>query len=317
MSRVFVTRRIPQPGIDRLKEHFTDVEVFAGDRDMDKREIIAFMKRCEVLLSMLTNPIDRDVLESNPELKGVCNYAAGYNNIDLTFARQVGIKVCNTPDVLTESTADLAWALMLSVARRVMEGDRMMRQEGFPGWEPMLLLGMDLHHKTLGILGMGRIGQAVAARAIGFGMRVIYHKPSGPLSDLPFKAEFVPRDTLLKEADFISIHVPLTPGSRHMIGEREFGLMKNTAVLVNTARGPIVDEKALVNALKDGQIFGAGLDVFENEPALEPGLTGLPNVVLLPHIGSASIETRTAMALLAADNAIAVLKGEKPLYQVK
>jgi glyoxylate reductase len=316
MSRILVTRQLPQPAIDKLKVQFDEVEVFAEDRDMTKQEIINSMRGCEVLLSMLTNPVDKELMESNPNLKGVCNYAAGYNNIDTTYARQAGIKVCNTPDVLTESTADLTWALMLAAGRRVAEGDRLMRKKGFPGWEPMTLLGMDIYGKTLGIVGLGRIGLAVATRACGFGMKVLYYKASGPAVVLSIKAEFVPKDRLFREADFISIHTPLAPGTRHLIGEKELKLMKPTAVLVNTSRGAVIDEEALVKALKNGTIFAAGLDVYENEPALAEGLSKLPNAVLLPHIGSASIETRTAMALLAADNAIAVLKGKTPPKEV-
>jgi glyoxylate reductase len=317
VSRILVTRQIPQPGIDRLKEQFDEVQVFTENRDMEKQEIIAAMQDCDVLLCMLTNPIGKELMDSNPHLKGVCNYAAGYNNIDTAYAKQRGIKVCNTPDVLTESTADLTWALMLAAGRRVVEGDRLMRKKGFPGWEPMTLLGMDIYGKTLGIIGLGRIGLAVATRACGFGMKVLYYKASGPAANLPFKAEFTPKDKLLKESDFISIHTPLNSGTAHLIGERELRMMKKTAVLVNTSRGAVIDEKALVKALKEGQIFAAGLDVYENEPALAEGLAKLPNVVLLPHIGSASIETRTAMALLAADNAIAVLKNEPPPREVK
>ncbi len=312
MSRIFITRLIPQPAIDKLKQVFTDVQVFAWDRNMTTNEIISGMKKCDVLLCMLTNPIDKAVIDSNPSLRGICNYAVGYNNIDIDYAASKGIIVCNTPDVLTESTADLTWALIMSASRRIVEGDMLMREGKFPGWEPMLLLGRDVYKKTLGIIGMGRIGQAVAKRAIGFGMKIIYYKSSGKIDNLPFEAEFVSFETLLMNADIISIHAPLTPQTRHLIGENEFKLMKPTAVLVNTARGAIVDEKSLVNALRDKVIFSAGLDVFENEPILAAGLVDVPNVVLLPHIGSASIETRTSMALLAAENAIAVIQGKEP-----
>jgi glyoxylate reductase len=312
MSRVVVTRNIPQPGIDRLKQVFSEVEVFPYDRDVTKAELIDIMKGCDVLLCLLTSPIDKEVIDSNPNLKGICNYAVGFNNIDISYANSKGIIVCNTPDVLTETTADLTWALIMSACRRVLESDKLMRSGTFSGWEPMMMLGRDIYGKTLGIIGMGRIGQAVAMRATGFGMRIIYNKHSGPASDLPFKAEFVEFETLLKEADIISIHTPLTPQTRHLIGYKELAMMKRTTVLINTARGPIIDEKALVKALKNGDIFAAGLDVYENEPKMEDGLADLPNVVLLPHIGSATIETRTAMSLLAAENAIAIMQGKKP-----
>jgi glyoxylate reductase len=316
MSRILVTRQIPQPAIELLRQAFTEVEVFAQDRNMTSAEIMAAMQDCEVLLCMLTNPIDKAVMDSNPKLIGICNYAVGYNNIDVANAFAKGIIVCNTPEVLTETTADLTWALIMSASRRIVEGDCLMRKGGFPGWEPMLLLGRDVYQKTLGIIGMGRIGIAVAKRACGFGMRIIYYKASGVDDHLPFEAEYVTLETLLKDADIVTIHAPLTPATKHLIGERELNLMKQTAVLINTARGAIIDEKALVKALKTGKIFAAGLDVFENEPALEEGLADLPNVVLLPHIGSASIETRTNMALLAAENAIAIIKGTNPPARV-
>lgn len=312
MSRIFITRTIPQPGIDRLKQVFDDVEVYPFERDITKTELISLMKECDVLLCLLTNIIDKEVIESNPKLKGICNYAVGFNNIDIPYAVSKGITVCNTPDVLTETTADLTWALIMSACRRVLEGDKLMRSGSFLGWEPMMLMGMDVYGKTLGILGMGRIGQAVAKRATGFGMRIIYSKQSGPYSDLPFMAEYVDLETLFKESDIISIHAPLTPQTRHLIGYSELLKMKQTAVLINTARGPIIDEKALVKALKNGDIFSAGLDVYENEPLLTDELVELSNVVLLPHIGSATIETRTNMALLASENAIAIMQGSKP-----
>lgn len=316
MTRILVTRKLPQPGIDKLKAVFDEVEVFAEDRVMTRAEIIRSMQNCEVLLCLLTDTIDKEIIDANPNLKGICNYAVGYNNIDIAYAKSKGVIVCNTPDVLTESTADLTWALLMAAARRIAEGDKYMREGKFPGWEPMLMLGRDICQKTLGIIGMGRIGKAVASRAVGFGMRIIYNKSSGPDPKLPFEADFVALDSLLKEADFISIHAPLTPETKHLIGEKEFEIMKKTAVLINTARGAIVDEKALVMALKQGKIFAAGLDVYENEPAMAEGLAELSNVVLAPHIGSASIETRTDMALLAADNAITILQGIKPLTQV-
>jgi len=316
MTRILVTRKLPQPGIDKLREVFNEVAVFSEEREMTKTELTSAMKNCDVLLCLLTNIVDKEVIDSNPHLKGICNYAVGYNNIDVEYAKSRGIIVCNTPDVLTETTADLTWALLMAAARRIAEGDKYMREGSFPGWEPMLMLGRDIYQKTLGIIGMGRIGKAVASRAVGFGMRIIYNKTSGPDLSLPFDAKFVDLDSLLKEADFISIHAPLTPQTKHLIGEREFGIMKNTAVFINTARGAIVDEKALVNALKHGKIFAAGLDVYENEPAMTEGLAELPNVVLAPHIGSASIETRTNMALLAAENAIAIVRKTKPPTEV-
>lgn len=316
MSRILITRKIPDLAIDKLRQAFSKVEVFQPDRNMTTDEIISAMQSCEVLLCMLTNPIGKAIIDSNPKLKGICNYAVGYNNLDVAYAHSKGIIVCNTPDVLTESTADLTWALIMSVSRRIVEGDNLMRKGKFTGWEPMMLLGRDVFGKTLGIIGMGRIGMAVAKRAIGFGMRIVYYKPSGAEANLPFEADYMPLSELLKASDIISIHAPLTAETKHLIGERELNMMKQTAVLINTARGPIIDEKALVIALKAGVIYAVGLDVYENEPSIEPELADLPNVVLLPHIGSASIETRTAMAILAAENAIAVLQGMEPPARV-
>jgi glyoxylate reductase len=316
MIRAYITRQIPQPAIDKLKLTFTDVEVFAEDRNMSSTEIISAMQDCDVLICMLTNQIDKAVIDSNLHLKGICNYAVGFNNIDVAYANSKGIIVTNTPDALTESTADLTWSLLMAAARRVVEGDKLMRSGTFPGWEPMMLLGRDVFGKTLGIIGMGRIGKAVAKRALGFDMKIIYSKSSGPDNTLPFDAEFVDLDTLLEQSDFISIHAPLTPETKHLIGKNEFERMKSTAVLINTARGAILDEKALVAALRNGDIFAAGLDVYEHEPALEEGLADLHNVVLLPHIGSASIETRTNMAMLTAANAIAIINGTEPPTQV-
>lgn len=316
MSRVFITRQIAQQAIAELDSVFTDTEVFAEDRNMSSSEIIHSMRGCDVLISMLTNTISKEVINSNSNLKGICNYAVGFNNIDVDYARSKGIVVCNTPDVLTESTADLTWALIMSASRRIVEGDRMMRTGAFPGWEPMMLLGRDVFQKTLGIIGMGRIGLAVAKRAIGFGMKILYTRASGAWKDLPFEAEFVTLDSLLQQADIISVHAPLTPETQHLISTREFVLMKKTAVLINTARGAIIDEAALIHALQSGEIFAAGLDVYEHEPALTNGLAELNNAVLLPHIGSASIETRTNMARLTAENAIAIIQGKEPPARV-
>lgn len=312
MSRVFITRTIPQPAIDRLMQVFTEVEVNPLPRNLSHAEIISGLQGSDILISMLTDTIDRDVIDSNPRLKGICNYAVGYNNIDYIYANSRGIAVCNTPGVLTETTADLTWALLMSAARRIVEGDAMMRSVNFPGWEPLMLLGVDIYAKTLGIIGMGRIGQAVAKRAFGFGMKVIYYRPGGVIADLPFPAEAVELSVLLQNSDFLSIHTPLTSATRHLIGEAELKQMKPTAVLINTSRGAILKESALVTALQNKTIFAAGLDVYEFEPDVTAGLAALPNVVLAPHIGSASIETRTRMAMMTAENAITVYLGKEP-----
>jgi glyoxylate reductase len=249
------------------------------------------------LLCLLTDRIDAAFLEKAPGLRIVANMAVGTDNVDLAAARRLGIAVSNTPDVLTDATADLAFALLLAAARRLAWADRFVRGGGFTGWHPELGIGLDVTGRTLGIVGAGRIGRAVAARAAGFRMEVLFHSRSGG----------TPLDELLERSDFVSLHVPLTPETRHRIGARELARMKRTAVLVNTARGPIVDEEALVRALADGTIAAAGLDVFEREPALAPGLAALPNVVLAPHLGSATIATRARMAEIAARNVVAAL----------
>jgi glyoxylate reductase len=259
---------------------------------------------------MLTDPIDLPLLKLAPQLKIVANYAVGTNNIDLKACKELGIQASNTPDVLTEATAELAMGLLLDVARGISSGDRATRRGEFTGWGPLYRLGTELSGKTLGIVGYGRIGQAMAVRARAFGLKITYHQRR----ELPGlrDASYVPLERLIRESDFISLHCPLTPETKHLIGGRELGMMKPTAYLINTARGPVVDEAALVQALREGKIMGAGLDVFEREPLLEPGLAELENVVIPPHLGSATRETRAAMAIRAVDNILAALKGERP-----
>lgn len=275
---------------------------------------MTYLKEADAVISMLSDPIDKEVIEAGKNLKVIANYAVGYNNIDIEAATKSGIAVVNTPDVLTEASADLAWALLLAVSRRVVEGDTMTRAGKFRGWAPELLLGVPVYGQTLGIIGAGRIGQAVARRAKGFGMRVLYHNrkrlPKAIENDLGMS--YAALDDLLAESDFVSLHCPLTPETKHLIGPRELGLMKQTAVLINTARGPVVDEEALLQALRKKTIFGAGLDVYEKEPLLTPGLADLPNVVLTPHIGSADTRTRLAMVDMVLNDIIAVLNNERP-----
>ncbi len=312
MPKILITRAIPDPAIQKLKEVF-EVAVNPFDRPMTRCELLSAITDCDALISMLSDSIDLELMRAAPKLKVVANYAVGYNNIDLKAAQEHEITVCNTPGVLTESTADLAWALLMATARRIVEADALMRSGTFTGWEPMMLLGADIHAKTMGIIGMGRIGQAVARRASGFDMKIIY---TGKPKDLDFTAENVDLDTLLQKSDFISLHVPITPETHHLIGKREFAKMKNSAILINTARGAVVHEAELVYALQKGIIAGAGLDVFEHEPLIQEGLAKLQNVVLAPHIGSASTETRIAMGMLAASNAIAVIQGKEPPAKV-
>lgn len=313
MYNVLITRKLPGQGFQRLQE-LCSVTVFPEDRNMTKEELLAAMPQYDAVISMLANPMDAEVIAAGERLKVIANYAVGYNNIDVAAATSRGIAVVNTPDVLTGASADFTWALLLAAARRVVEGDAMVRAGRFVGWSPELLLGTEVHGKTLGIIGAGRIGQAVAKRALGFDMPVLYHNrrrlPESVEKEL--KMTYVDLPTLLKEADFISLHCPLTPETRHLIGAQEFALMKPTAVLINTSRGPVIDEAALVRALKEGQIAAAGLDVFEQEPELHPGLAELPNVVLAPHIASASVETRLKMVDLVAGDVLAVLQGKRP-----
>ena len=313
MYSVFVTRKLPGQGLERLRD-LCEVTVFPEDRNMTKEELLEIIPGQDAVITMLANPIDSEVIGAGQKLKVIANYAVGFNNIDLAAATARGIAVVNTPDVLTAASADFAWALLLATARRVVEGDALVRAGRFAGWAPELLLGVEVHGKTVGIGGAGRIGQAVAKRARGFAMRILYHNRTRLPEDVERELglEYADLDALLKEADFVSLHCPLTPETRHLIGERELGLMKPTAVLINTARGPVVDEGALVQALREGRIYGAGLDVFENEPALHPGLAELPNVVLAPHIASAGRETRLQMVDLVVSDVLAVLKGQRP-----
>jgi Lactate dehydrogenase and related dehydrogenases len=267
------------------------------------------LSRAVAAIVTLTDRIDAETLESARELKVLANYAVGYNNIDLEAAQRGGIAVTNTPDVLTDATADLTWALLLATARRVVEGDRLVRSGQWTGWTPTQLLGAAVAGSSVGIVGMGRIGQAVARRAAGFQMRVNYH--SRRAVDAQSGAPWVSRDLpeLLRESDIVTIHVPLTPETRHLIGAPEFALMRRTAILINTARGPIVDESALVTALQKGTIAGAGLDVFEDEPEIHPHLASMQQVVLLPHLGSATLATRVEMGMICLKNIEAVLAG--------
>lgn len=318
MSRfkVFVTRRIPEEGLAPLRERY-DVEVNPEDRILTREELLAGVRRCDALLCLLTDRIDAEVMDANPGLRVISNYAVGYNNIDVDAATRRRIPVTNTPGVLTETTADMAWALMMAVARRVVEGDRWMRSGTWPGWGPLQLLGQDIYGKVLGIVGFGRIGQAAARRARGFQMQVIYYsRQRKPDAERELGAVYRPLDQLLQEADYVQLHVPLTPETHHLIGERELNLMKPTAYLINTSRGPVIDEQALVRALAAGRIAGAGLDVYEEEPKMAPGLAELDNVVLAPHLGSATRETRGRMAAMAAANLIAVLEGRRPPHLV-
>jgi glyoxylate reductase len=314
MSRVFVTLPLPSPGIDMLRERFdvTMMEAEGMPPDVLKRHIAE--SDPVGIIGMVNVPITDEIMAAAPQLRVVANYAVGYNNVDVAAATHRGVLVTNTPGVLTDATADLAFALILAVARRVVESDRFLREGKFKGWKADLLLGSDVYGRVLGIIGFGRIGQAVARRGLGFNMSILYSdaRRISPEVESELRAQYVPLDELLRKADYVSIHADLNDQTRHLISERELKLMGPEHYLINAARGPIVDEKALVRALKEGWIKGAGLDVYEREPATEPGLTDCWNAVLLPHLGSATVTARAAMAETAAKNLIAAVDGQTP-----
>lgn len=312
MHSVLVTRRLPASVLAKL-EAAAALDLYTGDRAIPPEELRARVADKDALVCLLTDAVDRSVIDAAPRLKIVANVAVGYNNVDVAYARSRGIVVTNTPDVLTESVADFTWALILAVTRRISEGERLLRRGEWKGWALDFMLGAELRGKQLGLVGLGRIGRAVAARAPAFGMRVAY--TSRQDDDFP-GVERLSLDRLLVTSDIVSLHVPLTPETRHLIDRKALARMKRSAYLVNTARGPVVDEEALAWALKQHLLAGAALDVYENEPAVHPDLLALENVLLVPHLGSATTETRTAMADLAAANVLAVLGGRDALTPV-
>jgi glyoxylate reductase len=309
LARVLVTRRLPPWGLDLLTEAGHELVEPIGDGGLAHDEIVARAPDVDAIVSLLTDRIDAAVLSAGaPRLRVVANVAVGYDNIDLDAATRHGIAVCNTPGVLDETTADLAFLLVLAAARRAWESESDLRAGRWPGWDIDQYLGRDVYGAVLGVVGFGRIGQAVARRASGFGMEVLHHTRSD--TGLPgWQGDL---DRLLAESDIVTLHIPLTDATRHLIGGRRLRLMKPDAVLVNTSRGPVVDEEALASALEEGTIFAAGLDVYEREPQVHPRLLAAPRAVLFPHIGSASVATRTRMAQVAAENVVAVLAGERP-----
>jgi glyoxylate reductase len=310
-DKVLVTREIPEAGLHLLEDF--DVMVLS-EAPPERDELLEAVDGVDAILSTATEKIDDELLDAaGSSLKVVANMAVGYDNIDVPAATERGVTVTNTPGVLDETTADVAFMLMLAAARRLGESERVLRAGEWEWWGPKLFMGPDVWGKKLGIVGMGRIGQAVARRAKGFGMEILYHNRSrDEAMEKELDARYLDLDELLETADFISIHTPLTDETRHLIGTSELEKMKGQAVLVNTSRGPVVDEAALAEALAEKRIFAAGLDVYEEEPKVHPKLLELENVVLAPHIGSGSIETRNRMAVLAAENLISVLRGEEP-----
>lgn len=314
MSEIVVTCRLPDPGLPLLRGLSDDVTILSDDLSPGRDAILAAVPGCRALVSILADPVDASVLDAaGPDLRVVANYAVGFNNIDVDAATERGIAVTNTPGVLTDATAELVFSLLLSAARWVVEGDRMVRAGEFGGWGPSLLLGTSLAGKTFGVVGCGRIGQATGRIARGFGMNMVYaHRRQVPEFEADTGAELIPLPQLLTEADVVSLHVPLNEETHHLIGAEQLDQMKSTAILINTARGPVVDEDALVAALREGKIAAAGLDVYENEPRLAEGLTELPNAVLLPHLGSGTVETRGEMARMTANAVGDVLAGRRP-----
>ncbi len=310
---VLVTKRIFPEAVELLRQA-AEVDYVDSDDGLPPGELTSRARGKQGVVSQLTDRFDAAQIAKLEDVRVIANVAVGFDNVDLEAATRNGIVVTNTPDVLTDTTADLAFALLLAAARRIPEAHRFVHSGKWRRWTIDLLAGRDVHHKTLGIFGMGRIGQAVARRGRGFSMRVLYHdaRRAPEALERELGLEFADKDRLLAEADFVSLHVPLTESTRHMIGAAEFARMKRTAILVNTARGPIVDEPALAQALKVGTIAAAGLDVFEHEPRVDPLLLELDNVVLAPHIGSASMETRRKMSLVAAENCLAALEGRRP-----
>ncbi len=306
--RVLVTRRVPRECLDLLRKHF-DVEHYDKGTAIPRKRLLRSVRDKDGLLCLLTDRIDAELLAAAPRLKAVSTFSVGYDHIDLPACKARGVAVTNTPGVLTESTADFTWALLMAAARRVVEGDALMRGGKFKGWDPLMLLGTDVFGKTLGIIGFGRIGQAVAKRAGGFSMRVLYYdtRRAAPEAEKALGARIVPLKELLRESDYVSVHTILDETTRHLLDDKAFRLMKRSACLINAARGPIVDEKALVRALKSERIHGAGLDVYEREPRTAPGLSSCRNAVLAPHLASATLETRRKMGVMAASGLVDAL----------
>jgi glyoxylate reductase len=311
---VTVTHNFPEVALEKLRSR---AEVFYNNsgKSMSPADLIDRAGKSDAIVSYLTDKVDAAVIDAGGDhLKIIANYGAGFNNIDFAHAQKKGIWVSNTPGVLHETTADLTWAMLLGIARRIVESDRFTREGRFHGWQGDMFLGGDVYGKTLGVIGCGEIGRAVARRALGFNMQVLYHQRTRlpEAEEKKLNARFVSLDELLKASDFVTLHVPLTDATKHMIGRDQLAMMKPTAYLIHPARGKVVDDQALVDALKNKSIAGAALDVFENEPALTEGMTGLDNLIVLPHIGSASVATRDTMALLVVDNVFDALAGKTP-----
>jgi glyoxylate reductase len=306
---VFITRRIPKEGLDLLRQSGAEIHLHDEETPFARKELLAQVRSCNGVIIGGGERVDTEFLDAAPKLKVVSCLAVGYDNVDLTEATRRRVTVTNTPNVLNEAVADLTWALILGVARRVVEGDRLARSGQWRGLSPTLLLGVDVAGKILGIVGAGRIGAAVAKRGSGFSMRLLYFTRNVKPEMEALGARHAAFEEILRESDFLCVHVPLTPDTRHLFGETEFRKMKPSAFFINMARGAVVDEAALVRALREGRIAGAGLDVYEHEPQISPELVAMPNTLLLPHLGSATVETRRRMSIMAVENLLAVLDG--------
>ncbi len=310
---VAVTNVFPQIALDKLSST-CDLKINQSGNSLTKEELLQKFSESDAIISYLTDKIDQDIIDRGTKLKIIANYGAGFNNIDVNYASKMDIWVTNTPSVLHETTADLTWAMILGAARRIVPADRYTRQGEFKGWGAEVFLGGDVYGKTLGIIGLGEIGSAVARRAIGFNMRTLYHQRNrlSEREENQLDVKYVTFDKILRDSDFLTLHVPLTEETEYMISNDEIALMKKTSFLIHTARGKVIDDYALVAALKEGRIAGAALDVYEDEPEITEGMTELSNLMMLPHIGSASFETRDKMALLVADNVVDALEGKTP-----
>jgi len=308
---VTVTNIFPQVALDKLS---SECDLKINRTSLTKEEIKQKVSGSDAVISYLTDRIDQDIIDRGTKLKIIANYGAGFNNIDVTYASERGIWVTNTPNVLHETTADLTWAMILGAARRIIPADRYTRESKFQGWGAQLFLGGDVYEKTLGIIGLGEIGRSVARRALGFNMRILYHQRNRlpKEEEKKLNVEYATFEKILRESDFLTLHVPLTEETEYMVGNDEIALMKKTAYLIHTARGKVIDDYALVAALREGRLAGAALDVYEDEPELTEGMRELDNLMVLPHIGSASFETRDKMALLVADNILDALEGKTP-----
>jgi glyoxylate reductase len=316
--KVFITRKIPEEGLRILEEAGIQYDMFPhAFTPPTKQQIMNGVQDCDGLVSLLSDPIDQEVLESSTKLRIVSQYAVGYNNIDLDTAKDHGITVTNTPGVLTDATADLTWGLILSAARHILTSDKYTRNGNYLGWAPLLQRGLEIRGKTLGIVGAGRIGSAVAMRARGFDMEILYHNRNrNPELEKSTGAKLVQFHDLIKRSDIISVHTPLTPETHHLFSMNEFKQMKDTAIFINTSRGPCVNESDLLEALRKKVIYAAGLDVYEREPAFTKGLEELDNVVMVAHIGSSTMKSRAAMSIIAAENLVEFFVGREPKYRV-